>query len=135
MVKKTLSPKVLIHLSIDPELKRFLVEHNINASELLEKSIMELVEITKQEDKEDPMEYYEDIKKRLKGDGVLNAKIKFTDRAFFREEQIRAMNILRHKLGFNFEDAKRILEKYVEDMRRETEEEEEEENRNRYIVF
>ena len=113
MAKKVVNPKVLIHLTIAPDLKQFLIENNINASELLEKAIMELIEISKNEQREDIMEYYEDIKKRLESQNILVIPYQFEDKAYFREQQIKAMDILRHKLGFNYEDAKKILERYT----------------------
>jgi len=119
MVRKVVHPKVLIHLTIDPELKQFLIDNNINASELLEKAILELMDITKQEEEEDTMEYYPDIKKRLEHDRILIGPMQFEDKAYYREQLIRAMQILRHTLGFNVRDAKKLLEKYVNDKKQE----------------
>jgi len=119
MVKKTINPKVVIHLSIAPELKEFLIDNNINASELLEKAILELMDITKHEKKEDIMEYYPDIKKLLENERILIVPYQFEDKAFFREKQIQAMNILRHRLGFNLDDAKKILDKYIKEKEKE----------------
>jgi len=120
MVKKVVNPKVLIHLTIDPGLKQFLIDNNINASELLEKAIIELMDIAKQEEEEDIMEYYPDIKKRLEHDRILIGPMQFEDKAYYREQLIRAMQILRHQLGFSIKDAKRLLEKYIEDKKHET---------------
>jgi len=122
MVKKTINPKVVIHLSISPDLKEFLIDNNINASELLEKAILELMDLTKNEKKEDIMEYYPDIKKMLENEKILVIQYQFEDKAFFREQQIRAMNILRHRLGFNFDDAKKILDKYIKEKEKELKE-------------
>jgi len=119
MAKKTVNPKVLIHLTISPEMKQFLIDNNINASELLEKSIVELMEITKNETKEDISQYYKDVKKYLENYNILINTSQFEDKAYFRELQIRAMDILRHKLGFNFEDSKKLLERYIKDKKRE----------------
>ena len=122
MVKKVVHPKVLIHLTIDPELKQFLIDNNINASELLEKAILELMDITKQEENEDIMEYYQDIKRRLESSKIFTVPMQFEDKAFYRETQIRAMYILRHNLGFNYEDAKKILERYIGEKEKEMKE-------------
>jgi len=122
MVKKTINPKVVIHLSISPDLKEFLIDNNINASELLEKAILELMDLTKNEKKEDIMEYYPDIKKMLENERILVIPYQLEDKAFFREQQIRAMNILRHRLGFNFDDAKKILDKYIKEKEKEIKE-------------
>ena len=122
MVRKVVHPKVLIHLTIDPELKQFLIDNNINASELLEKAILELMDITKQEKEEDIMEYYPDVKKRLESSKIFTVPMQFEDKAFYRETQIRAMYILRHNLGFNYEDAKRILERYIREKQKEMKE-------------
>jgi len=119
MVRKVVNPKVVIHLTIPPDLKQFLIDNNINASELLEKAIAELMDLTNNEKKEDIMEYYEDIKKRLEHERILISPMQFEDKAFFRELQIRAMNILRHTLGFSYEDARRLLEKYIREKQRE----------------
>ena len=119
MVKKVVHPKVLIHLTIDPELKQFLIDNNINASELLEKAILELMDISKQENEEDIMEYYPDVKKRLEHNRILIGIVQFEDKAYYREQLIRAMQILRHNLGFNVKDAKKLLEKYVDDKKQE----------------
>ena len=122
MVKKTINPKVVIHLSISQDLKQFLIDNNINASELLEKAILELMDITKNEKKEDVMEYYPDIKKMLENERILVVPYQFEDRAFFREKQIQALNILRHRLGFNLDDAKRILDRYIKEKEKEIKE-------------
>jgi len=122
MVKKTINPKVVIHLSISPDLKEFLIDNNINASELLEKAILELMDITENEKKEDIMEYYPDIKKMLENERILIVPFQFEDKAFFREKQIQAMNILRHRLGFNLDDAKKILDRYIKEKEREIKE-------------
>jgi len=121
MAKKTVNPKILIHLTISPDMKQFLIDNNINASELLEKAIAELMEITKDEKKEDAFTYYEDVKKYLENLNILSHPAHFEDKAFFRELQIKALNILRHRLGFNFEDSKKLLEKYIKDKKREFE--------------
>jgi len=126
MARKTVNPKVLIHLTISPDLKQFLIDNNINASELLEKAIVELIEITKNEMKEDLSQYYEDVKKYLEHFKILTHPIDFDNKVYFRERQIQAMNILRHKLGFNFEDSKKLLEKYIKDKQKEIEENKEE---------
>jgi len=126
MAKKTLNPKVLIHLTISPDMKQFLIDNNINASELLEKAIAELIETTKNEMKEDLSQYYEDIKKYLEHFKILTHPIDFENKVHFRERQIQAMNILRHRLGFNFEDSKKLLEKYIKDKQKEIEENKEE---------
>ena len=122
MVKKTINPKVVIHLSISQDLKQFLIDNNINASELFEKAILELMDITKNEKKEDVMEYYPDIKKMLENERILVVPYQFEDRAFFREKQIQALNILRHRLGFNLDDAKKILDKYIKEKEKEIKE-------------
>jgi hypothetical protein len=122
MVKKTINPKVVIHLSISQDLKQFLIDNNINASELFEKAISELMNITKNEKKEDVMEYYPDIKKMLENERILAVPYQFEDRAFFREKQIQALNILRHRLGFNLDDAKKILDKYIKEKEKEIKE-------------
>jgi len=122
MVKKTINPKVVIHLSISQDLKQFLIDNNINASELFEKAILELMDITKNEKKEDIMEYYSDIKKMLENERILVVPYQFEDRAFFREKQIQALNILRHRLGFNLDDAKKILDKYIKEKEKEIKE-------------
>jgi|GEM_PF-645805 len=122
MVKKTINPKVVIHLSISQDLKQFLIDNNINASELLEKAILELMDITKNEKKEDVMEYYPDIKKMLENERILVVPYQFEDRAFFREKQIQALNILRHRLGFNLDDAKKILDRYIKEKEKEIKE-------------
>jgi len=119
MVKKSLNPKVLIHLTISPDMKQFLIDNNINASELLEQAITELMDITKNIVQEDISEYYEDIKKRFEHDGFLTIPYQFEDKVYFRELQIRILNYLRHKLGFNLENAKKILERYVKDKQKE----------------
>jgi len=126
MVKKTINPKVLIHLTISPDMKQFLIDNNINASELLEKSIAELMEISKNIIKEDLSQYYEDVKKYLEHFKILTHPIDFENKVYFRERQIQAMNILRHKLGFNYEDSKKLLERYVKEKQKEIEENKEE---------
>jgi len=113
------NPKVVIHLTIPPDLKQFLIDNNINASELLEKAIAELMDLTNNEKKEDIMEYYEDIKKDLESRNIFTHPIEFDNKARYREEQIHAMNLLRHQLGFSYEDAKKLLEKYIEDKKQE----------------
>jgi len=125
MVRKVVNPKVVIHLTIPPDMKQFLIDNNINASELLEKAIAELMDLTRNEKKEDVMEYYEDIKKRLENLSILVIPYQFEDKAYFREQQIKAMDILRHKLGFNYEDAKRILERYTKEKEEEVAQNEE----------
>jgi len=122
MPKKTMNPKVLIHLTISADMKQFLIDNNINASELLEKAIAELMEITKNKIKEDLSQYYEDVKKYLEHFKILTHPMDFENKAHFRERQIQAMNILRHKLGFNFEDSKELLEKYIKEKQKEIEE-------------
>jgi len=126
MAKKTVNPKILIHLTISPDMKQFLIDNNINASELLEKAIAELMEITKNETEEDLSQYYEDVKKYLEHLKILVHPADFQNKVSFRERQIQAMNILRHKLGFNFEDSKKLLEKYIKDKQKEIEENKEE---------
>ena len=121
MARKTINPKVLIHLTISPDMKQFLIDNNINASELLEKAISELMEISKNEIKENLSEYYDDVKKYLENLKILNHPAQFEDKISFRESQIKALNILRHKLGFNFEDSKKLLERYIKDKKREFE--------------
>jgi len=121
MVKKVLNPKILIHLTISPDMKKFLIDNNINASELLEKAIIELMNISKNEANENIFDYYADIKRRLESEKILTHPAHFEDKAYFREMQIRAMNILRYKLGFDYEDAKRLLERYIKDKRQEIE--------------
>jgi len=119
MAKKTVNPKVLIHLTISPDMKQFLIDNNINASELLEKAISELMEISKEEKKEDISQYYPDVKKYLEHFNIFTSFLQFEDKAFFRERQIEAMNILRHRLGFNFEDSKKLLERYIKEKQKE----------------
>jgi len=135
MTKKVVNPKVLIHLTISPDLKEFLIQNNINASELLEKAIIELMEATKDGKDEDVMEYYDDIKKRLEHDRILVSPMQFEDKAYFRELQIRAMNILRHTLGFNYGDAKKLLERYINDKQKEVLENEELEIEGNHSVY
>ena len=77
------------------------------------------MEITKNETKEDISQYYKDVKKYLENYNILINTSQFEDKAYFRELQIRAMDILRHKLGFNFEDSKKLLERYIKDKKRE----------------
>jgi len=125
MVRKVVNPKVVIHLTISPDMKQFLIDNNINASELLEKAIAELMDLTRNEKKEDVMEYYDDIKKRLEASNIFIVPYQFEDKALFREKQIQAMDILRHKLGFNYEDAKRILERYTKEKEEEVAQNEE----------
>ena len=119
MARKTINPKILIHLTISPDMKQFLIDNNINASELLEKAIAELMEISKDQKKEDILQYYQDVKKYLEHFNILTSKAQFEDKALFRERQIQAMNILRHRLGFNFEDSKKILEQYIREKQKE----------------
>jgi hypothetical protein len=119
MVKKVVNPKVVIHLTIAPDLKQFLVDHNINASELLEEAIIELMDTAEDEKKEDIMEYYRDIKKRLENERIFTHPMQFEDKASFREVQIKAMHILRHKLGFSYEDSKKLLERYTKEKQKE----------------
>jgi len=126
MAKKTVNPKVLIHLTISPDMKQFLIDNNINASELLEKAIAELMEITKNEMEEDLSQYYEDVKKYLEHSKILTHPADFQNKVSFRERQIQAMNILRHRLGFNYEDSKKLLDKYIKDKQKEIEENKEE---------
>jgi len=135
MAKKVVNPKVLIHLTISPDLKQFLIENNINASELLEKAIIELMEVTKDGPGEDIMEYYEDIKKRLEHERILISPMQFEDKAFFRELQIRAMNILRHNLGFSYEDARKLLERYIREKQEEIMKNRELEGEENYNVY
>jgi len=122
MARKTINPKVLIHLTISPDMKQFLIDNNINASELLEKAISELMEIANSEKQENIFEYYEDVKKYLENMRIFVMPYQFEDKAYFRELTIHAMNTLRHKLGFNYEDAKKLLEKYVKDKEKELKE-------------
>ena len=115
MAKKVVNPKVLIHLTISPDLKQFLIENNINASELLEKAIIELMEVARDGQSEDIMDYYEDVKKRLESQRIFVVPYQFQDKTYFRELQVKTMDILRHKLGFNYEDARKLLDRYIKE--------------------
>jgi len=119
MVRKVLNPKVLIHLSISPDIKKFLMDHNINASELLEKAVLELMDIANQGNQENILEYYPDIKRKLESYNIFVIPYQFEDKAYYRELQIKALSILRNKLGFSYEDSKKILEKYIKEKQKE----------------
>jgi len=118
MTKKTMNPKVLVHLTISPELKKWVIDNNINASQLLENAIIELINGTG--DRLEPQnndELYNAIAARLRDEKYFTTPYQLEDLATAKELSVKLVTTLRTKYGLDLRSSKEFLEKYIKDQR------------------
>jgi len=117
MTKKTINPKVLIHLTISPDIKKWMIEHNINASELLENSVKELINVTGDSADQDNDEFYKALKEKLRESSLFTTKFQFSDPLLKQENSIIIINMLRTKYGLSLDLSKKLLDRYIKEQR------------------
>ena len=115
MTKKTINPKVLIHLTISPDIKKWMIEHNINASELLENSVKELINVTGDSIDQNNDEFYNALKEKLRESFLFTTKFQFSDPLLKQENSVIIINMLRTKYGLSLDLSKKFLDRYIKE--------------------
>jgi len=119
MTKKTMNPKILVHLTISPEIKKWLIDNNVNASELLENATIELINgVGDRLEPQSNDELYNALAQRFRDDNFFTVPYQFEDLALQKEQSVKLITTLRTKYGLDLKSSKEFLERYIADQRR-----------------
>jgi hypothetical protein len=119
MTKKTMNPKILVHLTISPEIKKWLIDNNVNASELLENATIELINgVGDRLEPQSNDELYNALAQRFKDDNYFTVPYQFEDLALQKEQSVKLITTLRTKYGLDLKSSKEFLERYIADQKR-----------------
>jgi len=115
MAKPTINPRIVTHITLKPENKKWAIENHINMSDLLDSAIESLIasasDLKEQTNKQ---ELYESLADAMEYRHFFTAPLQFFDHAYRREQIVSLTKTLRTEYALSLDESKEFITWYIE---------------------